>query len=176
MDAIACRPAVPADALCLGVLALQVFLDTYARQGIRPALAREALERGSRESFEALIADPLECVLVAERAGHLVGFAHLRAATPHAQVGDPTAAELCRLYVQEPFTGRGVGRALLREAERAAAARGAGTLWLTAWDGNARALAFYPRQGYAHVGDTLYTFEGESYGNFLFARRLGDPA
>ncbi|HOZ25184.1 MAG TPA: hypothetical protein PLI83_10420, partial [Thermomonas sp.] len=37
------RPATPDDALCLGVLGLQVFLDTYATGGIRPTLAREVL-------------------------------------------------------------------------------------------------------------------------------------
>ena len=33
------RPAEPADALCLGVLSTQVFLDTYATHGIRRAVA-----------------------------------------------------------------------------------------------------------------------------------------
>ena len=166
------REAVASDALCLGVLAMQVFLDTYATQGIRPAIAREALDRGSLDAFAALLADPATTIVVAESAGHLVGFAHVGHDVAHEQLPDARAAELCRLYVQEPFTGRGVGRGLLRESERVAAARGAGTLWLTAWVGNARALAFYPRQGYAHAGDTIYTIEGEDYANKLFARRL----
>lgn len=34
-------------------------------------------------------------------------------------------------------------------------------------------LAFYPRQGYAHAGDTVYSFEGEDYSNKLFARPVG---
>ena len=37
------RAARAADAPCLGVLATQVFLDTYATGGIRPAVAREVL-------------------------------------------------------------------------------------------------------------------------------------
>lgn len=36
------RAAQPGDALCLSVLAMHVFLDTCATQGVRPALAREA--------------------------------------------------------------------------------------------------------------------------------------
>ncbi len=35
------RTGVPDDALCIGVLATQVFLDTYATSGIRPDLAYE---------------------------------------------------------------------------------------------------------------------------------------
>jgi GNAT superfamily N-acetyltransferase len=170
--AIDYRPAVAEDALCLGVLAMQVFLDTYATEGIRPAHAREALATGSQDGFAALLADPAVTLLVAERAGHLVGFAQLRHGAVHDLLDEPAAAELRRLYVQEPFTGRGVGAALLRRAEQAAAARGAAALWLTAWAGNARALAFYPRQGYALVGDTVYRIEGEAYANKLFARRL----
>jgi GNAT superfamily N-acetyltransferase len=169
---MAYRPAVAADALCLGVLAMQVFLDTYAVEGIRPGLAREALARGSQDDFAALLADPGVTLVVAERAGHLVGFAHVAHGAAHELVAESSSAELCRLYVQEPFTGRGVGRELLRRAERAAAARGAAALWLTAWVGNARALAFYPRQGYAHAGDTVYSFDGDDYANKLFVRRL----
>lgn len=169
------RTAVPADALCLGALAMQVFLDTYATAGISPKLAREAFDRGSEQEFAALLADPLVTIVVAERAGHLVGFAQVGHGAAHEQVADPTAAELYRLYVQEPFTGQGVGRELLRQAERVAAARGAGTLWLTAWVGNARALAFYPRQGYVHAGDTIYSFGGDDFANKLFARALDVP-
>ena len=40
---VALRMAGPADALCIGVLATQVFLDTSAMDGIRPSLAREVL-------------------------------------------------------------------------------------------------------------------------------------
>ena len=45
-------------------------------------------------------------------------------------------------------------------------------LWLTAWVGNTRALAFYASQGYEELGSTDYRFQGESFENRLFARRL----
>jgi diamine N-acetyltransferase len=45
------RAATPEDALCLSVLAMQVVLDTYATQGIRPALAREVLAGYSQAVF-----------------------------------------------------------------------------------------------------------------------------
>ncbi len=166
------RPAEPADALCLGVLSTQVFLDTYATQGIRAALANEALAQHSVAVYAALLADPEVTIVLAECAGHLVGFAQVRHGVGHALVAEPAAAELDRLYVQERFAGRGVGRDLLRHAEKAAAARGADTLWLTAWAGNARALQFYPRRGYQDLGMTVYTFEGEDFPNHLFGKRV----
>ena len=170
--AITFRPARPDDALCLGVLSTQVFLDTYARHGIRTALAREVLAHHSVACYEELLADPGKTILVAECAGHLVALSLVdNDARPEGRP-DVVGAKLEHLYVQEPFTGRGVGRDLLRHAEKAAAARGADSMWLTAWVGNARALSFYPRCGYDDLGEVMYTFEGESHANRLFGKRV----
>ena len=172
LEAITFRPAQPADALCLGVLSTQVFLDTYAPHGIRAALAHEVLAQHDVATYERALAHPATTILVAECAGHLVGFSVVNDGAGHDLVPEPAAAELRRLYVQEPFTGRGVGRDLLRHAEKAAAARGADALWLTAWAGNARALLFYPRCGYEDLGATVYSFGGEDYPNRLFGKRI----
>jgi len=170
-DTITYRLAQPADALCLGVLSTQVFLDTYALQGVRPALAREVLAQHSVAAYDALLADAGVTIRVAECAGHLVGFSQVNDGVGHAMLADTVASELKRLYVQEPFTGRGVGRDLLRQAEKAAAARGTEAVWLTAWTGNVRALQFYPRCGYDELGATVYSIEDEHYPNRLFGKR-----
>ncbi len=166
------RPAVPDDALCLSVLAMQVFLDTYATQGIRPALAREVLTGCSQAVYSQAIADPSGRVLVAEQRAHLVGFAQVTLSARHALAPAGAQAELLRLYVQEPFTGAKIGTQLLAGAERLAAAAGAGVLWLTPWVHNQRALAFYARRGYSDHGLTSFTFEGESHDNRLLAKAL----
>ena len=44
MQDVACRLAVRVDAPTLSALAIQVFLDTYADDGVGPAVAREAHE------------------------------------------------------------------------------------------------------------------------------------
>jgi GNAT superfamily N-acetyltransferase len=172
MSDILYRPAVADDALCLGVLATQVFLDTYAPQGIRAAIARHVLAHCSVATYEALLADASVKILVAECAGHLVGFSQVDDGVGHALVPEAAASELQRLYVQEGFTGRGIGRDLLRHAEKAAAARGADTLWLTTYTGNARALQFYPRRGYEDMGAAVFSFEGEDHPNRLYAKRI----
>ena len=166
------RLAQADDALCIAVLGTQVFLDTYATDGIRPSLAREVLANFSVGAVSSLLADESTAFLLAEHGGHLIGYAQVRERHPHELLREDSAAELRRLYVQERFTGHGIGKLLLRESERFAASRGAPLLWLTAWVGNARALGFYPRQGYEELGRTEYVFEGERYENRLFGKRL----
>jgi len=164
------RDAETADALCIGVLATQVFLDTYATDGIRPSVAREVLEHFSTGAISALLSDPATAFIVAESSGHMVAFAQMTYGSTHESVAAGNTAELKRLYVQERFSGKGIGGALLRRAEALAAEQGASTIWLTVWAGNRRALAFYVRQGYKDVGASTYVFEGEQYETRIFVR------
>ena len=166
------REAGEADALCLHALGTQVFLDTYAAKGIRQAIAREAQQELSVAAFRNQLGAPLVRVLLAEHNGFLVAFASVTMGATHSLVARGPAAELSRLYVQSPFIRRGIGALLLRQVEALARAAGASTLWLTAWVGNARALAFYASQGYEELGSTDHEFENERFENRLFARAL----
>ena len=166
------RPARPDDALCLSVLAMQVFLDTYATEGIRPSLAREVLSSYSAAAFSTALGDGRVRLWVAERLGHLVGFAQITLGESHALAPPGVQAELLRLYVQEPFTGQHIGSRLLAAAETLAARHGATVLWLTPWVHNQRALAFYQACGYQDFGLTSFVFEGECHDNRLAAKVL----
>ena len=87
-------------------------------------------------------------------------------------VPEVVGPEVLRLYVQGPFQRQGIGRALLAQAEARAQLTGASHVWLTAWVGNAGALAFYPTAGYKTVGTTQYVIEGQAYENRVFAKSL----
>ena len=166
------RAATPQDALSIGVLGMQVFLDRYATEGIRDAIAQEALDAFLPDTMSKIISQPDTLIVVAEVNHHLVGFAQVALRTDHELIGDSSAAELKRLYVQERFTGRGVGYTLLQSAEEYARLGGASPLWATVWIGNERALGFYPRQGYECLGSTYFTFQNETHENRLFAKNI----
>lgn len=169
---LALRPAVAEDALCISVLGMQVFLDTYATEGIRESIALAAVEMFTPSAISALIADCAVTIIVAHVDRHLVGFAQIALGQDNELIGCTDAAELQRLYVQERFTGHGIGHRLLLRAEDCARERGASQLWATVWARNERALGFYPRQGYRHLGTPLYSLQNETHANYLFAKRL----
>jgi GNAT superfamily N-acetyltransferase len=166
------RPAVAEDALCLSVLAMQVFLYTYATQGIRPAITREVLSGYSEQVFSQAIATEGTFIVVAELTGHLIGFAQVTVGESQALAPKGPQSELLRLYVQEPFTGKRVGTQLLAAAERLADEVGSEVLWLTPWVHNYRALGFYASRGYKDYGLTHFTFEGESHENRVYAKSV----
>src|SRR6478752_9220628 len=147
------RPAQPGDALLLATIGAQVFLEAYAPRGVTASLAREVREHFSESVLARELASPQVRFTLAEREGHAVGFSQvcLRRPCPVAAPA-PATLELQRLYVLRNTAGQGVGKAMLRHAEQAAAASGQACLWLSAWTGNTRALKFYALQGYADAG------------------------
>lgn len=172
---LAVRAAIASDALRLGVLATQVFLDTYATEGVDTAIAHEVQASFSTEAMRSIIDSGRSHLQVAERAEHLIGFAQTTVGAAQALVQAARPAELDRLYVQEPHTRCGVGSALLREAERFAAQGGCGALWLTPWVHNHRALKFYAHHGYQNLGITTFTMQGVAIDNFVLAKTLPQP-
>lgn len=160
------------DAATVAALATQVFLDTYAADGVRPDLAREAFTNYSEQAFAERLAQPHRKFLLAERQGALVGFAEVLVSAAPAPAGHVTGAELVRLYVQPAAQRHGVGRTLIGAAEQLAAGHGHASLWLTAWQENERARAFYQRMGYADLGTTPYVFEDQTYINRVLAKRV----
>jgi len=93
-------------------------------------------------------------VLVAELDGQVVGhlFLEFRNDPVFVRAELRPYAYVAELFVREAARGRGVGAALMHEAERIAADRGFGRLMVEVLAGNAVAEAFYARCGFkAHA-------------------------
>ena len=162
---------MPSDAETIAALSVQVFLNTYASEGVRPDLANEAFAEYSTLRFSERLAEAGRTFLLAERASGLLGFAEVLHKPTPTPVAGYTGAELVRLYVQPQVQKQGLGRALIARAENLAAEVGAGVLWLAAWEGNANALGFYAHLGYADVGHAAYIIQGQSFVNRILLRR-----
>ncbi|WP_095079259.1 N-acetyltransferase [Pseudomonas sp. Irchel s3h17] len=166
------RLGEPCDALCISGLATQVFLDTYATDGMRADLAEEALTVYAPTQFDTRLKHPDTRFILVERDVHLLGFAeivaHAEGPMPHLSAG----AELVRLYVQRHCHRQGLGRTLLEKSEALMREADLPCLWLKAWAGNLRARDFYHAQGYEDIGGTHYEFGGNAYENRVFSKQL----
>lgn len=158
------------DAERIAALAIQVFLDTYATEGVRRDLAAEAFAEYGTSQFEFRLIEPDRVFLLAEREGGLIGFAEVLATERPAPGTSRSGAELVRLYVQPQAQGQGVGKQLIQQAENVAASRGCPGLWLAAWEHNTRALAFYAHVGYSDIGSTEVVIQHQPYGNRVLYR------
>jgi ribosomal protein S18 acetylase RimI-like enzyme len=170
VDAMEIRPALPTDAQNLAALAIQVWLHTYATQGLRDALSAYVLEAFTPGTFRTRMEDPRHLLLVVEHDRHLVAYAELDFEAPREDVLG-VSTELATLYVQEHFAGQGLGKRLLEACAEATRRRtGSASYWLSVYHGNANAIGFYRKQGFTERGAFDFEFGGEKHRNLVMAR------
>lgn len=158
------RNAVEADCMSLTALSIQVWLHTYATEGVSDDLAREVMSTFTPEYFSEIIADPDYRLFVKADGENLLGYILLDLDSP-CEEENFGGVEVDTLYVQEHFHGRGIGRALLGQAIDSVGAR----LWLTAWAGNNQALGFYRAYGFIDIGTAWHVFDDQKYENRILA-------
>ncbi len=166
------RPAGPADAGCLATFAARTFEEAFgsANDPADMALYLSTAYGLAQQSRE--LADPAVDTLMVEVEGRLAGYAQLREGPAPACVTGPRPVEIRRFYVDQPWQGRGVARALMAAVRSTAAGRGGRTLWLAVWERNERAQAFYRKCGFVEVGTQDFLLGGDRQTDRIMTRAL----
>jgi ribosomal protein S18 acetylase RimI-like enzyme len=101
------------------------------------------------ESWLAWVADPSTIVHAAVDGRRVVGFS---AVGPELDGDDPGVGQLYSIYLLAEWWGQGVGHRLHAEAVTALVAAGFAGAVVWVLDSNARAIAFYEREGWRFDG------------------------
>ena len=163
---------MPADAGCLARFAARTFEEAFGSATDPADMAlylttAYGLPQQSRE-----LADPALDTLVVEMDGRLAGYAQMREGDAPPCVAGPRPIELRRFYVDRPWQGRGVARALMEAVRTTAARRGGGTLWLGVWERNERAQAFYRKCGFVDTGSQPFMVGRDRQTDRIMSRAL----
>ena len=170
MSAVTYRDATRADAAALAQFASRTFCDTFAH--FYPPEDLEAfLAQKYGEAIQAReIAAPGTRYRLALREARIVGYCMMGGLD--IEVDDAGALELHRLYVDAATKGAGVAQVLMADCLAWARAQGAQALYLSVWEDNARAQAFYRRQGFVHVGEHKFMVGNTADRDFIWRLTL----
>jgi diamine N-acetyltransferase len=174
MKEITIRLAIAADAESLATLAHRTFFETYAPDTDPRDMSLHLARSYSPAIQLAEINDPAMRTLLAIHADSIIGYAQVRLHDPrHAEpacVTGPNAMEIWRFYVDRPWHGQGVAPRLMHDAIELAASLGATSVWLGVWERNPRAIAFYLKCGFQHIGDHQFLFADQLHTDLVMAR------
>ena len=148
MSDLAIRDAVPDDIPALHRLIEGAYRGEGSRRGWTTEADLLGGQRTDPEALAAILADPRHAIHMAERDGALVGSVLI------ADRGQGTGY-LGMLSVDPALQSGGVGRALVRAAEREVQARwNARRLEMQVFWQRDSLIAWYARQGYEATGET----------------------
>jgi ribosomal protein S18 acetylase RimI-like enzyme len=166
------RRADPSDAALLSRLAAETFFETFAADNAPDDLAAYMATAFGEEIQRAELDDAERAVFLAENDGDALGYLMLRELPVPDGAGTANAMQVVRLYVAHRAIGTGVGAALMRLAIATAAERGRAAIWLTAWERNTRAIAFYRRFGFVDVGRVDFVLGQDRQTDVLLVRPI----
>lgn len=135
-------------------------IDAYCAEAYQPDIQRrEILDSGWVTSL-------------AECEGRLIGFVQIRLHSPNACIPDPGPAEINRIYLMQPWQGKGVADQLLEHSLQALMAGGTRWVWLGVWERNPRAIAFYRKYLFSEMGEQNFQLGSDIQRDLVMARNL----
>ncbi len=108
--------------------------------------------------------------LIIELQADPVGYAYLYPTRPPGCIKDPKAIQLIRFYLLKKCYGLGVGNTLMQTCLDESHARGYRAVWLSSWELNGRANAFYKRWHFKVVGRQKFVVGSDVQDDFIFMR------
>ena len=155
------REATKDDCINLAVLSLQVWLETYAVEGIRTEYSKYVLSTFTESYFLDLLNNSNYRLLLSEIDDTLQGYALINLKSCFKD--ETNGFEIDKLYVHNKFNGQGVGRNLLYEVEQ----RYGGRFWLYTWTENT-SNKFYQHLGFNQIGKLDIDFNGNVIENNVY--------
>ena len=144
------------DAAALAALGARTFADTFGAANTPEDLRLYLADTYAEPLQQAELTNPDMLTMLVESGDELVAFAQVRRGSAPTCVALPSPVEIWRFYVDRPWHGRGVAEPLMDAALAAARELGGRSVWLSVWERNPRAIAFYAKQGFADVGSKVF--------------------
>ena len=151
-DNVIIKIADRSDAAVIADLSRKTFYDSFGHFNTKENMDKFMTEQFSREALMQEVGIPGNIFLVALLDNKAVGYVRMRKSENPPELGDVSAIEIARIYVEQTVIGKGVGAKLLDQCIELARAQNEKIIWLGVWEHNPRAIAFYSKWGFEKFG------------------------
>lgn len=156
----------------LAVLKQQVWISTYATQGITNEFSNYVLSEYSLNNVRETIADKNRIILIASINDCVIGCAEILLSSECPVSLGAASAEILTLYVLERFHGLGIGKKLLDECIEEFKRHNLAIVWLTVYYKNQNAFRFYIKHKFKKVGHTYFSLGNNKHKNYVMVKEI----
>jgi ribosomal protein S18 acetylase RimI-like enzyme len=166
------RYAKASDYVLLSELGARTFYDAFAADN-SPENMKDYLATSFGPEIQAAeLADSSSLFLIAEEKKMAVGYARLKEGQSPACVKGDRPIEIVRMYVRQEWIGGSIGKSLMEACLKEAGKRDCDTIWLSVWEHNSHAQAFYHKWGFVEVGKQIFQLGDDLQNDFLMQRAV----
>jgi GNAT superfamily N-acetyltransferase len=166
------RYATAIDNVLLSELGTRTFYDAFAADNTPENMKVYLAKSFSPEIQAAELAYSSSLFLIAEDKKIAVGYARLKQEHAPACVRGNRPIEIVRMYVRQEWIGGGVGKRLMEACLNEARKRECDTIWLSVWEHNSLAQAFYHKWGFVEVGQQIFQVGDDPQNDILMQRAV----
>lgn len=166
------RNAEVSDINNLTVLKQQVWISTYATEGLVDEYSSYVLSEYSIENVKRSVENINSITLVAVCNNCLVGCVEILL-TPKSPIEKvEPCIEITTLYILERFQNKGIGKKLLNETIKTIEKLNHKKMWLSVYYKNKKAIDFYKRHYFTQIGEIDFHLGKDKYKNYLMIRNI----
>jgi ribosomal protein S18 acetylase RimI-like enzyme len=166
------READRQDAELLVELGKHAFYEAFAEQTAAEDMAAYLQTTFSIEKIKTQLNNKDSLYLILELQADPVGYTYLYPTQPPGCIKAPKAIQLIRFYLLKNCYGLGVGNTLMQTCLDESHVRGYRSVWLSSWELNGRANAFYKKWHFKIVGRQKFVVGSDVQNDFIFMRDL----
>lgn len=166
------RKALPDDANLLTSLGKRCFYEAFNAVTAPADMQAYLKTTFHKAAIESQLMDERSLIFIAEVGADPAGYVYSHPAIPPPCVGEKAAVKLERLYLRKRYYGRAVGDALMQISIEKSRLRGYQSIWLSSWELNDRANAFYKKWEFKIVGSQKFAVGSDIQNDFILSRKL----
>jgi len=166
------RIASPADAELLLELGRSSFSEAFGAETAPEDMAQHLQKAFRIEDIAEQLKNDLSLFIIIEINSEAAGYAYLHPGDPPDCVITPKPVQLSRFYLRKDYYGRNVGNTLMKACLDFARARGFQSVWLSTWEFNHRASAFYKKWEFEIAGRAKFTVGSDIQNDNIFLRSI----
>ena len=166
------RKALQSDADLLVDLGKRCFYEAFSDVTGPDDMNAYLASTFRKSTIEEQLRNEKSLIFIAEIDSDPAGYVYSHPAVAPEYITDKSGIKLERIYLLRQYYGCGVGDALMEISLAEFRSRGYQAVWLSSWELNERANAFYKKWGFKIVGNQKFTVGGDVQNDFILSRNL----
>jgi ribosomal protein S18 acetylase RimI-like enzyme len=172
LNEIFIRQATAKDAELISSISRRTFIEAFGQFNTKENMESFLQNDFNKDRLMAQVSETGNFFLLAYFENELAGYVRMVESANPPALGEVAAIEIARIYSEQKFIGKGIGKALLLNCFELAAAGNKKMIWLGVWEHNQRAIDFYSRFGFEKFGDHIFMLGDDRQIDWLMKKDL----